>query len=102
MPLSLSMSLPFFTKFEAAFKVSGILQLFMLLLSAIMLDGGQLSRFMILSATAYWLAVFIIMVRRNGKATRLDQFLLKWGYPLAIVLTVFVSAIVPMGALRHS
>ncbi|HEY4330336.1 MAG TPA: hypothetical protein VGN88_11415 [Phycisphaerae bacterium] len=101
MPLSFALRFPFFSRFGEAFKISLVLQLFILFLSAIVLDGGQLNQFMLLSATAYWCTVAIVMFRRNGNATRFDQFLLQWGYPLMIALTALVSACVPMGLLRH-
>lgn len=101
MPLAFTLNFPFFTKYEPVFKVSIVLQVFILLLSAIVLDGGQLNQFMLLSAAAYWCIVAIIMIRRNGNATGLDRFLITWGYPISIVLTALVSAVVPIGLLRH-
>jgi hypothetical protein len=92
--------LPFFTKHEDAFKVSACLQMPILLLASIVLDGGEVLQWMMLAALTYWLGVFIIMIRRNGNATRLDALLIKWGYPLAIVLAAILLGVVPMGMLR--
>lgn len=102
MAIVYSLRFPFFGKFESAIKVSVVLQLFILFLSALVLDGGQLSQWMLVSATAYWIAFAVIMIRRNGNATVLDRFILAWGYPLAIVLAGFIFGIVPAGFLRPS
>jgi hypothetical protein len=101
MAIAFTQSLPFFTKNGPSFKVSACLQICILLLAALVLDGGDVLNFMLIAATAYWSAVAIIMIRRNGNATWIDQFLLKWGFPLTILLTALVATIVPVGFLRH-
>ena len=107
MPHTYSSGFPFFTTYENHLKISLCLQFAMLFIAALILqdahvlDGPDPFQFFLLSAIAYWSAAAIIMLRRNGKATRLDQFLLKWGYPLMIVLTALVAAIVPIGVFRH-
>ena len=102
MPLHHSFALPFFEKYHAKLKVSGVLQVFIFLLGAIVLDEGEVSRFTLLCAAAYWCGVGIIMVRRNGHATRLDRFLMAWGYPLVMPLVLAVGSVVPVGVLRHA
>ena len=101
MPFDASLSMPFFNKFEDRFKISLLLHIPILLLGAITLDGGGLLRLMLVGVTAYWCAVGMIMVRRNGNATRGDRFLLTWGFPILLPVVASVATVVPMGALRH-
>ncbi len=99
MPLSSALDFPFFTKFEDEFRVSGLLQLVILLLGAITAD--EVSQAFLLANLTYWSLAAVIMLRRNGNATRGDRFFLKWGYPLMLPLIAFLLAILPHGLLRH-
>jgi hypothetical protein len=100
MAMNCGTDLPFFTKYEGAFKVSLCLQIPILFIASTVLDGGEVFQWMLLAALTYWLGTLLIMVRRNGNAAHLDAFLLKWGYPLAIILAAALLGVVPMGSLR--
>lgn len=88
MNLNPRVDIPFFRKHAHALRISAALQVTALLLAAIVLDGGNLLKCVALGAAAYWIALAIIMLRRNGKPTPIDCLLLTWGFPLALLALV--------------
>ena len=100
MPLILRIGFPFFNRYREHLKVSVVFQVFLLLLSAITLDGGALNKFMVFAAAVNWIIVAIVMVRRDDRATPLDRFLLMCGFFAAMPLIMAVGSVVPVGALR--
>lgn len=64
----------------------------LLLLAALLLDGGQAFRIFGVAAIAHWSVIAMIQLRRR-KFTRGDEFLIRWGF---IPLAVFTGLIVPL------
>ena len=95
------MTFQFFCKYREPLKISTCLQMALLFVSSLILDEGITFMYMLIACAAYWLSLLLVMVRRNGHASGLDVFLLKWGYPLAIPVTFVVAAVVPLGILRR-
>jgi hypothetical protein len=90
MPLKIEPFLPFFAKYRDAFVLSLFCQMMVLLFALAELNGSFLFKLLLVAAAAYWIFIIIVMLRRNLHATTGDLFLMKWGYPLAIVLTIFL------------
>jgi hypothetical protein len=101
MALTFSIRFPFFMKYHELLKISAIFQIFILLLSALVLDEGEMCRFMSFAAGVYWIMVAIIMIRRDGRATISDRVLVIAGFFIAMILIPAVGAVVPIGLLRH-
>lgn len=59
-----------------------IVQGFLVFFASMVLDGGALFQLVAVPATAYWLTVLIVLLRRQQAPTRLDAFLLKAGFIL--------------------
>ncbi|NBV22976.1 MAG: hypothetical protein EBS05_13795 [Proteobacteria bacterium] len=57
-----------------------IVQGFIVFFASMVLDGGALFQVVALPATAYWLTVLAVLLRRPQSLTRLDAFLLKAGF----------------------
>jgi len=78
------------TKYREQFKESIfssiVLQLILLLLSSLVLDGGILFALIEIVSVAYWVAAVIILVFRFKKLTETDFFYLKWGIFINILL----------------
>lgn len=66
---------------------SVVLQLALVLVGAVTLDGGGLLRIFAIAAIAYWAGVAAIVLRsRRRPMSRLDRLLLRWGYLPAVAL----------------
>ena len=65
-------------------------QAFLIVLSSVTLDGGQLTQWALLGSLAFWPVAILIVVRRPKKPTRGDHLFLRWGY---LLLTPIVSSL---------
>jgi hypothetical protein len=70
-----------------------ILQIIFLFLTALMLDGGNLFRVCGIAVIAHWLIGGWILATRQSAATRLDRWIIRYGFPPLIVL---VGALAPV------
>lgn len=95
MPLICKLDAPFIDRHKDAIKFSALLQLGVILLASVMLDGGVLLKVVLLGAIAYWCSLAIIMVRRDMNDTKCDCVLLRWGFlvMLTIALLMFGAVI---------
>jgi hypothetical protein len=59
-----------------------IVQGFLVFFASMVLDGGALFQLVAVPATAYWLTVLVVLLRRPQAPTRLDAFVLKAGFIL--------------------
>ncbi len=80
------------SQYWPAIRVSLVLQAASGVLSALVLDGGTLMQIWAMALAAYWVGVLVILTRRPAKPTRLDLFLVRWAFPLLLVLAVPLSA----------
>ena len=63
-----------------------IQQVPVLLLTALMLDGGRLFQRCTFAALTHWVAIALIVGRRSSNPSSIDDFIVRWGYfPLAIL-----------------
>jgi hypothetical protein len=66
-------------------------QIPILILSAGVLDGGDLFRICLIAFLAFWVGAFLIRHRRPETPTKLDVVVIKWSYiPLGIMTFVLV------------
>ena len=63
-----------------------IQQLPILLLSALLLDGGWVFKRVAVASVAFWIITLIILMRRGRNMPKSDLLLIKWGY-LPMLLT---------------
>lgn len=67
------------------------MQLLLVMLSGMLLDGGATFQLVALPAVGYWLVVLVILLRRAKTLTRLDTFLLKAGFIILLAVLPFTS-----------
>jgi hypothetical protein len=74
----------------SAVKASLLQQGVVLILAALVLDGGRTFHAALVAAMAYWLGLVVVAVRRPSSPTAVDVLLVKYGFLfiLLIVLTV--------------
>ncbi len=79
-------------------RVAFVLQLFLLLLSSAVMDGGQCSQWVLLSMIPFWFLAGLIFIRRLGTITKIDGLFIRWGY-LIILPTMVISTSLRWGAI---
>ncbi len=75
---------------------SAVIQMCILTMGAMLLDGGQIFQIVGYAAIAYWVGFAVMFLRRGRSLTKTDRLLIRWGY----LLLTFVSAFVT-GAVWH-
>ena len=78
-----------FGSFRDAIRFSVIQQLPLLILSALLLDGGLVFKRVAIASIAFWILILIIMIRRGRNIPSPDIYLVKWGY-LPMLLTTCI------------
>ena len=74
---------------------SGVgLQAVLFLLTACMLDGGQLFGQFLVAMIGYWIGVAFIVIRRETKTTRFDLFYVRYGSVILLVLAPAIAKLV--------
>jgi hypothetical protein len=69
-----------------AMKLSLIQQAVAFVFSGLVIDGGGLFLIVAFALAAFWIGALMILSRRGQQISRLDTFLLKWGFfPLCII-----------------
>ena len=85
--------------FRDAIVFTLVQQLPLLLLSAMILDGGLVFKRVAIASLAFWILTLIIMLRRGRNIAKSDLLFIKWGYlPILLatcVLWMVASAIMP-------
>jgi hypothetical protein len=71
-----------------------VLQIPILVLAALMLDGGRLLGVVSIATVAYWMVTLQIMFRRPATPTRVDIVFIRFGVLLLSAVTVFVAPFV--------
>ncbi len=69
-------------------------QAVVLVLSSLVLDGGQIFRVCAIAALGYWIAVVVIMWRRPVSPTPTDLGFIRYGFWLLILLTKVIAPVV--------
>jgi hypothetical protein len=74
-----------------------VAQLLLLMLAALILDGGIIASFCMAGAVAHWVMVTYLAIRRRDALTRVDQILVRLGFVIftvvAIVLVILVGLV---------
>lgn len=74
------------TPLPEAIKFALIQQAIVILLSAGMLDGGELAQVCLYAFFGFWGGTGVLIAKRRGALTRVDILLIRWSYiPLCIV-----------------
>ena len=73
--------------------VSIEVQLFLLTLGSLAMDGGQLAQFAALSLPAYWLMALMVMLRRGKHPSYGDLVAIRYGYLFVFAGVVILSTL---------
>lgn len=79
--------------FRDALIFTLIQQLPLLVLTALMLDGGIALRRVAVACIAFWIMALVIVVQRGRTLPDLDILLVKWGYLPLLLLTCILWAV---------
>jgi hypothetical protein len=66
--------------YEGTLKTMAAMQIGILFITSMIMDGGELFRMSAIAAAAYWSGVLIVMFRRRFSLTDTDVYLLKFGF----------------------
>jgi hypothetical protein len=76
---------------QSAIYSACIQQAIIMILAAMMLDGGCIGQVCAYAILAFWGGVFVLRVRRRGNLTKLDLMLIRGGYIVVCVISYFVT-----------
>jgi hypothetical protein len=79
-------------------KNIAVLQLLLILLTSLILDGGMMVRVVLLSSVGWWVGVLIILLFHSKSQTKSDALFLKVGYLLLILISYLT---LPFWGLLH-
>lgn len=65
--------------------VAVAVQIFLLLLGSLALDGGQLAQWVIYSIVIYWVMALLVIARRSGSPTKGDLIAIRYGFVFILV-----------------
>jgi hypothetical protein len=72
--------------YRTAIVSSIIWQVTILILSALVLDGGRVFHICVVASTAFWPMTALITFRRPTSPTTIDLLAIRWGYPLMVLV----------------
>lgn len=75
------------------FLASIAVQVPLLIIGSLALDGGQLSQWVVFSITAYWLMALFIVIRRPRSPTRGDLIAIRFGFLFILMSFVIATCI---------
>jgi hypothetical protein len=78
----------------SALKSGVVLQALLLVLTACILDGGEILRQFLVALIGYWLGVACILIRRERTPTRTDLFFTRYGSLVLLALAPMVAKLV--------
>lgn len=70
-----------------------ILQLLMLLLASLILDGGVILRLCTIAVIGHWITVLYLALRRRNKLTEVDTMLIRWGFLFFLVVAMLAGTV---------
>ena len=85
---------PYSKSFVSALKTAVIVQMILLVLTALMLDGGQMFRLCLMAVVVHWIGIGIVAVRRGAVPTTLDLLFMRYGAVILTIAAPFVAAVV--------
>ena len=68
------------TTLSDAIVFACVQQLFVILLAALVLDGGVLLLICLFAVAGFWGGVGVLVLRRKARASRFDLALIRWGF----------------------
>jgi hypothetical protein len=80
--------------YRPALRDAVILQVVVVLLASMVLDGGQCLGYALVALLPYWAGALAIMLRRSATPTRLDLAAIRFGYLAVLAATPLVTAVV--------
>jgi hypothetical protein len=81
-------------EYRPAIRVALVQQMVLLILSALMLDGGRALRVCSIAIVAHALAIFLIVWRRPTGPTPLDLALIRFGFCLILIVVAITAPFV--------
>jgi hypothetical protein len=85
-------NIPISESYRSAVRMALIISLIFGVMSALVLDGGELARLTGIALAVFWGAVAVIMLRRPRNPTSFDLFLIRYGCgPLIIGFWAAIS-----------
>lgn len=81
-------------KYEKAITFSLAYQIFLLICASLMLDLGQCSQFMIVSMTAFWTSVIVLILRFRKHPSKTDILYIKWGFFPILITVPFIMGFI--------
>jgi hypothetical protein len=81
-------------EYGRAIVVAMVQQVVVLVLAALVLDGGRTLKLMIIAAIGSWVFPLLVMLRRPRSLTRADILIIKHGIWMAAALVVSIVLIV--------
>ena len=80
--------------YRTAITSTVVQQVIVLVLAAMLLDGGDLLMFCLVACLAFWVGVTFIRVHRGQTPTKMDLILIRSSYLLLCIITFFVVHLV--------
>ena len=80
--------------FFSALKMGMIVQFSLLILTALMLDGGWMCRLCIVAVTGHWVGIGIIALRRRCAPTKFDLLFMRYGAVILTIAAPFIASVV--------
>ena len=74
-----------------SFMLSVVIQISLLIFSALLLDGGALGHLLGVATAGYWLWVVWLVLQRRDRLTKADTVMIRYGYLLWVAVTMFVA-----------
>lgn len=84
----MKVSSPISARYRSPLRTSVCLQIPILMLGALCLDGGELFSRCLVAFAAFWGGAILILFRRPRNPTRLDLELIRFGDPLLFLLSL--------------
>lgn len=76
---------------QRALKASLVVQIALLMFSALILDGGAIGHLLGVAMAGYWLWVGWLAIRRGKDLTKVDAIMIRVGYFIWIIVTILVG-----------
>jgi hypothetical protein len=81
---------PVSASYWSPIRTSVCFQIPILLLGVLCLDGGELFSRCLVAFAAFWSGTILILFRRPRNASKLDLEVIRFGYPLLFLLSLFL------------
>jgi hypothetical protein len=82
------------TLLPGAIQLSLVQQAVVAVLGSLILDGGNLLRACLYAIAAYWIGFALIWFRRGVAVTKTDVFLVRWGFLILCVASLFLTGFI--------